>query len=236
MLWTGLGTLLGIMALASASSASVLTPERLLTAPRPGPGVANPSGSRALVGVKTFSFKEDKFDKTLYHLDIPSNKDLKDDQSISTKLTIISKSASAGVWLSDDVAAYVDAESNTLYAKDVSAGKEEDTLKGWETVGVFPAPIDTLQVARTGKGKAVLVFSAQVYGDGDLEAVKKHDKSEAVKEWDRVKGGSDRAVLVRDRRADSVHVASVRLELHSTLGSLAVSWEEVATICSRSPS
>jgi len=190
MQWLSQASLLSAAALLfNFSCASVLTPERLLTAPRPGAGIVNPAGTRALVGVKTFSFEEDSFDTTLYQVNIPSKEQLQDATFLSSNdLEAISKNASSGIWLTDDVAAYVDSDSNTLYAKDVSTSKSDNVLQGWTAIGTFPAPIDTIQVARKSDNEATLVFSAQVYGDGDIDAVKKHDESEAVKEWDRVKG------------------------------------------------
>lgn len=122
-------------------------------------------------------------------MNIPSKEQLQDATFLSSNdLEAISKNASSGIWLTDDVAAYVDSDSNTLYAKDVSTSKSDNVLQGWTAIGTFPAPIDTIQVARKSDNEATLVFSAQVYGDGDIDAVKKHDESEAVKEWDRVKG------------------------------------------------
>ncbi|UZJ50735.1 hypothetical protein CBS101457_000055 [Exobasidium rhododendri] len=187
MQWVRQAGLLSAFLLFATTHASVLTAERLLTAPRPDSGVANPSGSRALVGVKTFSFKADSYDNVLYHIKLPVGHDIKNVAPLSSKLDIVSKNTSAGIWLTDDVAAYVDSDTNTLYARDLSAGKVENKEDDWDVVGVFPASVETIQVARKGKDLATLVFSAQVYGDGDIEAVEMHDESEAVKEWDRVK-------------------------------------------------
>jgi dipeptidyl aminopeptidase/acylaminoacyl peptidase len=186
MQWILQAGLLVAAALLTLSNADVLTPERLLSAPRPGSGVANPSGSHALVGCRTFSFEKDSYDDALYKLLLPSSKDLESKSAFDEKLQIVSHNTSSGVWLTDEIVAYVDASTNTLYAKDVvSEDHNEDT---WKAVGVFPAPIDTIQVSRSKTADTVtLVFSAQVYGDGDLYAVKKHDESPKVKEWNRVK-------------------------------------------------
>lgn len=188
MQWLLQTSLMSAALLSAIANASVLTAERLLTAPRPGSGVPNPSGNRALVGVKTFSFKEDRYDNVLYKVKIPSSDSISDATTPSYNVEVISRNTSSGFWLTDDFAAYIDSKSSTLYAKDLSTSYMHDDTQDWIKVGAFPAPVDTAQVARKSDGKVSLVFSAQVYGDGDLNAVKKHDESEAVKEWDRVKG------------------------------------------------
>lgn len=185
-----LAGLMSTILLKPALQAGVLTPEKLLTSPRSGSGIANPAGTRALVGCRTFSFEEDSFNEVLLLVKLPTSaKDIIEISPESTQLESISRKVSSGFWLSDDVAAFVDSADNKVYAKDISTDSIDDYDEGWTAIGDFGAPINDIKAARSSNGVAThLVFSAQVYGDGDLEAVKKHDESEAVKEWDRVKG------------------------------------------------
>lgn len=174
------------------SQAAVLTPEKLVTAPRPGNAVANPAGNLTLIGSKTFSLEKDAFSEVLYLMEVPTlQKEIGNFDPLETQLRPISKKVTSGFWLSNDIAAYIDSSDNTLYAKDFgsrsssSASSEEDD---WYKVGSFPASVSSIQAARSEDGKAThLVFTAEVYADGDLDAVKGHDESNAVKDWDRVK-------------------------------------------------
>lgn len=169
------------------TQAAVLTPERIVTAPRPGNGVANPAGNQALVGSKTFSLEKDAFSNVLYLLNIPTLMDeISNFQLLETNLRPITEKASSGFWLSNEVAAYIDSLDNTLYANDL--GSSSSLEVEWVKVGSFPAPVSSVQAIRSEDGKAShLVFTAEVYADGDLEAVKSHDESDAVKDWNRVK-------------------------------------------------
>lgn len=176
--------------LKTTSQAAVLTPEKLLSAPRPGDGIANPAGTRALIGCRAYSFEEDAFSEVLYILQLPTTPEaIRQTTPESNQLEAISRNVFSGFWLSNDIAAYVDSADNKLYAKDVSIESPDDGQESWTAIGTLDAPIDDIKVAFSENGIAKsLVFSASVYSDGDLSSVKKHDESDAAKEWERVKG------------------------------------------------
>lgn len=182
-------SLMSAIVFENASSSAVLTPERLIAAPRPGNGVANPAGDRALIGCRTYSFENDAFSEALYSINLPQAADkISQAKPETNQLHSISKKSSAGFWLSNDIAAYVDSSDNKVYARDVSTKHLDDDEESWHTIGQFDSPINDVKVARDSQGIATtLVVSAQVYSDGNLSAVKEHDESEAVKEWQRVK-------------------------------------------------
>lgn len=182
-----LAGLLGTASINSSLERPLLTPERHISAPRPGNAVVNPAGTSALVGVKFYSFESDAWDETLYHVGIPANFEATQATSRDSKEPqVIAKGVTGGFWLDSDTAAYINATDNTLYAKSIRASI---TAEGWSAIGTFPTSIDTVQIARNGADAVTtIVFSAQVYGDGDIYAVKDHDKSKAVEEWQRVKG------------------------------------------------
>jgi hypothetical protein len=183
--------LMSALMLNATSQAAVLTPEKLLTAPRPGDGIANPAGTRALIGCRTFSFKQDAFNEILYVLELPSTSEAIQKTALdATNLEAISHKVSSGFWLSNDIAAYVDSADNKVYAKDVSMDSLDEGQESWTAIGTLDTPIDDVKVAFSESGTAKsLVFSASVYSDGDLSSVKRHDESDAAKEWERVKGG-----------------------------------------------
>lgn len=161
----------------------ILTPERFITAPRPGVGTANPAGTQALVGCRTYSIEKDAFDECLYLVDLPASTE--GIEPASRELHILSANTSAGFWLSNNIAAYIDPEDFCLYAKDLSVRNSLD----WTRIGSFPVPVKSIKVARGQDGIAThLVFSAEVYADGDILKVQEHNASDAVNEWQRVKG------------------------------------------------
>lgn len=163
-------------------SSNLLTPERLISAPRPGIGIANPTGTRALVGSRTFSFEKDCFEEQLYLVDIPSSTNA--NEYVSYELDVLTTRVSSGFWLSDQIVAFLDPADNSLYAKSIY-----DKSSKWSCIGSFKVHVKTILVARDSSNIAThLIFSAEVYADGDLEAVKNHDESDAFREWNRVKG------------------------------------------------
>ena len=188
--------LLGASSIQNALKSAMLTPERLISAPRPGAAVVNPSGSRALIGVKAYSFDREKWDETLYHVAIPSTtEEIKQADAAMSGPLAVAKGVSKGFWLSDDVAAYINATSNTLFVKQMTVTdsdvQQSASSSSWTEIGSFPTSVEAIQVARGEDGSATsLVFAAQVYGDGNIHAVKSHDESEKVQEWKRVKGES----------------------------------------------
>lgn len=163
-------------------SDEILTPKRLIAAPRPGIARANPSGDAAIIGARTYSFEEDSFNSVLYHLE------LKDP---GKERVIVTRNASDAFWLSDTHVAFVRSSDNRLVVHDLA---QDDGGKEPVEGATFPAPIETIQVARH-EDRLTLVFSAQVYGDGDLYKVKEHDDSQAVAQWKRVKVFDD--VMIR---------------------------------------
>lgn len=150
---------------------------------RPGTGLASPEGTSALIGTSEYSFSSKSTSKVVYHVPIPSHGSAA--SFITTQPTELVRNTTSAVFLSEDEAAYV--IGNTLYAKSTKKPDADD--KGTKA-GEFPAPVDNLVAVGAGEEGVTLVFSAEVYDDGVLENMPKHDKSEVEEEWSRVKGMS----------------------------------------------
>lgn len=180
-----------LLAAACAAKHSLLTAQRLIEAPRPGSGIASPVGHAALVGVSTYSFDSNVKSKVLYALHLPNASWSSTGEGYRPiqKPTPIVHNATSGIWLGPEEAAWI--IDGTLYGKNLSAaaGVPDPKDHGFR-IGAFPAAPQTMQVAGAGldADRVQLVFSAQVYDDGDLAKVAEHDASEESQEWERVKG------------------------------------------------
>jgi len=78
--------------------ATKFTPEVLLSAPRRSPAVPNPSGTRALFSISTYSFEHHKKTAQIRVLDTDSG---------HSSLLVQDLNASEPVWLSDDEVLYL---------------------------------------------------------------------------------------------------------------------------------
>lgn len=205
------------------AASQLLTPTRMLEAHQLKSLAASPNGAHALVGVDRWSFSKDEKRQALYLVDVPSETSAEGDADLDASLrshgpALLSSRTNAGVWLSDDEFLFIDEASSTLYVKHISdavqgagyAAHEEvlsSAIKAAKHpgnfVGIFPTKVGDMRVS-VGKesgsdstqkqDKATLVFSAEVYADGDITRVSEHDKSDEVKTWDNVKGVSPAAM------------------------------------------
>jgi len=186
----------------SAASLSPLTPKQLIEAPRVGEAVASPNGLHALVGVTEHSLQSSKVltSKTLYHVSLPahiaapppssSRKKGSKKEPIEEPLPKpqpLVYNVSEAVFIGDDEAAWI--YQGKLFFKNVSESDLKPFLPGTE-IGEIPVNVTTLKAVIPTKGadtKRTLVFSAEVYDDGKIDAVKDHDESDAEQEWERVR-------------------------------------------------
>ncbi|EPQ31089.1 uncharacterized protein PFL1_01278 [Pseudozyma flocculosa PF-1] len=160
-------------------AAKVLTPERLIQAPRTAFSAASPNSASALYGVSTYDLEKHAKRQVLYALDLPSHSSTQRADPVE-----VVYNTTEGLYLADaEVAFLID---NVLYAKNLTAGTPDPLDPGYR-IGAFPAPVSNLQVVRQSETEAVLVFSAEVYDDGVLANVKAHDASDREQEWNRVK-------------------------------------------------
>jgi dipeptidyl aminopeptidase/acylaminoacyl peptidase len=190
-------TVLAIMT-ATIKTQEVLTAKRMIEAHQLDALSVNPAGSHAVVGVKRFSFEKEETSKALYLLNTSGKEAIP--KLLSTK-------SSDALWVSDEEVAYLD--DKTLYVKHIDIADDHSShehglmhdvahyvkqLPGSTRIGqhgkhagIFPTAPANLRISRKSDHEATLVFSAEVYADGDLTKVPEHDKSEAVKEWQEIK-------------------------------------------------
>ncbi|KIJ64627.1 hypothetical protein HYDPIDRAFT_112010 [Hydnomerulius pinastri MD-312] len=152
------------------SSPDVLSPQDMLSLPRPGAPVANAAGDLALISVSKYSFDDRKTHKSLaivaleagsqaYDLPLPSGGD--------------------AFWLDERTIAHVvetgkdKDKKQELFAIPVTFDK--GSVSTGEPVSAGSFPVTTAADFRYSK-TGVLVFSAYVYADGDLQAVKANDE------------------------------------------------------------
>ena len=159
----------------------LLTPERLIQAPRPHLSDASPDSTTALFGASTYDLEDHSRHSVLYGLDIPSTRSRLRHAKQPYEVVY---NTTTGLYLSDSEVAFL--IGNVLYAKNLTVGKPDPNDRGFR-VGAFPAPVSNLQIVRHSVDAATLVFSAQVYDDGKLENVPDHDASQVEQEWHRVK-------------------------------------------------
>ncbi|KDN40688.1 hypothetical protein K437DRAFT_238726 [Tilletiaria anomala UBC 951] len=171
----------------------VLTPERMLSAPRPGSSVASPSGMLAVVGTSTYDADSETTKKALHLVHVPASSH----DDVGPIQTIV-HNTTAGFFLSNSEVVYVLENAETseqhLFYKDISrfsggnladAGASDAGIH----IGTFPAPVENIKAVHSSDASsATLVFSATVYDvDGDLSKVREHDESPEEELWQEVK-------------------------------------------------
>ncbi|KAN0065808.1 Dipeptidyl-peptidase 5 [Thecaphora frezii] len=162
-----------------ALASKVLTPERLIEAPRPSFAAAAPNAASALFGASTYDLGAHSKHQVLYSIDLPA----KGSRHRPSPVEVV-YNTTEGFYLSDGEFAFL--IGDVLYAKNLSAGRPDPLDPGYR-IGAFPAPVSNLQLVRQSEDEAILVFSAEVYDDGRLDTVKEHDASDVEQEWSRVK-------------------------------------------------
>lgn len=160
-------------AMSAARAAGVLTPELLVSAPRPSPAIFNPSGTHAIVPVGVPNLESGKVAKSLRHVNLSAGA-----WHMRPEPSVFADKSSEGVFLSDSEFAYLD-EDSVLCVRSLSGGDARKIL-------AFPTAVSNLKSMR-GENTTTLFFSASVYADGELDKVAEHDKSAAADEWKRVR-------------------------------------------------
>ena len=166
--------LLAIVAAVVCKPPHVLTPELLVSAPRPGKAIVNDAGTDAIVPVTTAELGSGKMLTDMYHVPLANAKSW---EHAAAKR--IAANATEGVFLSGHEFAYLKGDSLCLHHLRDSTREDVEVVR-------FPAPVKYLKPVRTSKTSLTLVFAARVYDDQKLETVTQHDSSEAMQEWSRV--------------------------------------------------
>ncbi|CEH12076.1 Dipeptidyl aminopeptidase [Ceraceosorus bombacis] len=183
-----ISVLLPALTLAASVAAKTLDPLSLIQAPRPGVGIASPTGHAALWAIRSWNQSTLTRSSTLYALHLPNHHDAEESSELEELVPVVHNATSA-FWISPEEAAYI--IDDVMYVKNLSISQQYiDPRDPGARVGHLPAEVTSLRVARTAKGQgegtATLVFSAEVYEDGSLNNVKARDDAEA-EEWSRVK-------------------------------------------------
>ncbi|KAF9468512.1 Alpha/Beta hydrolase protein [Collybia nuda] len=151
----------------------VFSPKNLVELKRPGTGVANDAGDLVLVPVSKFSFEDKKNKKFIYVAPL---------ESTVQPLEIPLDKGGETFWINSRTVAHVVEGDDVLelYALDIKfeaqAGGQASSLTipaPPTLIGKFPSKSATN--FRFSPASGQLVFSAYVYPDGNLTAVKKHD-------------------------------------------------------------
>ncbi|CAG7853281.1 Dipeptidyl-peptidase 5; AltName: Full=Dipeptidyl-peptidase V; Short=DPP V; Short=DppV; Flags: Precursor [Serendipita indica DSM 11827] len=142
----------------------ILTPKNMLELPRPGAAVANEAGDLAYVVVSQFSFAKKKSEKSVHVLSLTG--------SAHTSIE-----GSSVFWIDSHTLVKVTEDDGvqTLEALDVATKGKHVTVTHAGTIGSLPKGISADNFQFTKKGH-LLVFSALVYPDYDLETVAKQDE------------------------------------------------------------
>ncbi|KAG9315814.1 Alpha/Beta hydrolase protein [Chiua virens] len=149
----------------------VLSPQDMLTLPRPGTPLLNPAGDLALIHVRRYSFDDRKKHRSLaittitvgsppYELPLPDGGEL--------------------FWLDDRTMAHVvetgtdDEGKQEMFTIPVTSTASNISVGQSVSIGSFP--VTTATDFRYAYDAGRLVFSAYVHADGDLNLVKENDK------------------------------------------------------------
>ncbi|KAF9533220.1 Alpha/Beta hydrolase protein [Crepidotus variabilis] len=153
-------------------AADIFSPKDLVQLGRPGAAVASPDGDLAIVSYSQYSFQDKKNEKSVYILPISSSYSKKKPAHITFD------KGGETFWLSSRTFAHVvaDDDDSKVYTYDVSLDGHITTSESAH-IGSIPAKDAGNFKYNTKTGN--LVFSANVYEDGDLSNVKEKDKA-----WD----------------------------------------------------
>ncbi|TCD62995.1 hypothetical protein EIP91_006154 [Steccherinum ochraceum] len=153
--------------------ADVFSPKDLLELARPGAGVANPSGDLVLVPVSKYSFAEKKNKKSIWLAPTTS--------TVQPYEIPLAKGGEA-FWLDSHIVAHAVSEGEgkdeviALYAINVVYEADSISLPGPPSlIGKFPTA--TVTNFRYQSKAGVLVFSDNVYEDGNITSVKEQDEA-----------------------------------------------------------
>ncbi|TFY83863.1 hypothetical protein EWM64_g147 [Hericium alpestre] len=153
------------------AGSDVFTPKNLIELARPGAGLANPAGDLVLVPVSKFSFEDKKNTKSIFIAPLESS---------ITPLEIPLTTGGEAFWLDSKTIGHVVGDEGTktssLFAISIEITPQSvSTPQPPALVGSFPTT--TLTNFQYAAKPGVLVFSDNVYEDGNLTAVKEHDQA-----------------------------------------------------------
>ncbi|KAK3382332.1 Alpha/Beta hydrolase protein [Lasiosphaeria ovina] len=137
--------------------AAKFTPEVLLSAPRRSAAVPNPSGTRALYTVSSYSFESHSKTSQISVLDIASGQ---------SQLLLEQKGISEPTWLSDDDILYLrsnDAGTTSLLVTSTSS----HSTAGYE-LALVDAAVSNIKVKKLANGSFALAFTALASPEGRL--------------------------------------------------------------------
>ncbi|KIJ17964.1 Merops: S09.UPW [Paxillus involutus ATCC 200175] len=153
------------------SSPDVLSPQDMLSLPRPGAPIPNPAGDLAFISVSKYSFDDRKTHKSLTIASL---------DGISQAHDLPLPNGGDAFWLDFRTIAHVvetgedKDKKQEIFAIPVTFDK--GTISTGEPTSVGSFPVTTAADFRYSASSGVLVFSAYVHADGDLNAVKENDE------------------------------------------------------------
>ncbi|TYJ59027.1 hypothetical protein B9479_000015 [Cryptococcus floricola] len=166
-----------LLALAAASSALAFTPEHMLAAPRPAPGIASPDARHALAVVDQWDPHSDHISRAVHLLALDTTATIPPISLFNTTPA----AATDFLWLSTTTLAYLN--HTTLYAYNIdldtreegAAHNQEHAQRSTKLL-TFPAGINptSLQYEPTTN---TLAFTGQVWADGSFTDTAFHDQT-----------------------------------------------------------
>ncbi|KAL4080653.1 Alpha/Beta hydrolase protein [Scleroderma citrinum] len=157
-------------AFALKSGSDIFSPQDMLSLPRPGDPLTNAAGDLALISISQYSFDDRKTHKSLAVVPLEVG---------SQEHRIPLSRGGDAFWLDPRTIAHVveaeEGKKQDLYALPVTY--EKGSISTGEPVLVGSFPITTAADFRYSAPSGVLVFSAYVYADDDLKAVKENDEA-----------------------------------------------------------
>ncbi|CAO1614971.1 unnamed protein product [Parajaminaea phylloscopi] len=198
--------------LRDSSTSKHLTPERLILAPRSSAEFQlSPDRAHFARSVSYAHLDGKATSSSVYVYRAPTKAELVDGRQLRAKEAAVLPGISFATWVDEDHLVFVnDSALHTVHlSKPTHAEKILD----------LPAPIaaDSLRVVGTPKHRRLL-FTAEVYDDGQLESVSKVETADHEEEWSRVKAydGQDGSFF---RHWDSWNRPSKRSQIfHIPLG------------------
>ncbi|KAH8104705.1 alpha/beta-hydrolase [Cristinia sonorae] len=152
----------------------VFSPKDMLELPRPGAGVANPAGDLVLVSVSKYSFKDKKNKKSIW---------LAPTESSVQPFEIPLAKGGEAFWLDTRTVAHAVSEGEgkdevtALYALNVNYEAESISLLPGPPALIGKFPTNTVTNFKYQAKAGILVFSDNVYEDGDITTVKEQDEA-----------------------------------------------------------
>ncbi|KAA8903590.1 secreted dipeptidyl peptidase [Sphaerosporella brunnea] len=152
----GLLRWLALVPAAASFAGAVFTPEKLISAPRRGDALPNPSGKLALYSTSAYSFETHSRSSWYNLLDISSGKS-----------SILTNDSAVGeiVWVDDKTLLYTNGTTDVPGAIELWITTIDNFARGYKAASI-PAPLENLKIAVTKSGDINFLLTGKANADG----------------------------------------------------------------------